>query len=159
MADVKEGKGTMPYGQRADLYGNASIEASWAGFVAADLSHNRWLRWVEGAENAEGNPVEHCVDCDRLSGKEVKFPGDGGRWGDGVYSANEIMRSGIFPGSGRLTCTTRCQCRLEPFAMRRKFRESGKITPFVTASEKPAIRARFERHKARHAHRWMGRKK
>jgi len=145
MADIRHGSGKMDYGERANLYGNAAGEAAWAGFVAGDLSHDRWLKWVWSPES------EHCVDCEKLS--------KAGRWKDGIYSANELMRMGVFPGSGKLTCTTRCNCRLEETKLRRKFKESGPIKPFETAERKPSIRPHLERQKPRYKHKWAGRVK
>ena len=142
MDDIQQGKGKMDYDKRADMYGNAAIESAWAGVVAADLSHNRLLKWAtSGGENT-------CDDCLRLAA--------GGRWGDGVYSGNELIRIGVFPGSGKLACTTHCKCSLRAIP-KRAWKPSGKVVPFQTVRKKPDIRDHYERQKTRHTLRWRGR--
>ena len=37
----------------------------------------------------------------------------GGRWGIGVYRAQELAKMGIVPQAGALICTTNCKCHLE----------------------------------------------
>jgi hypothetical protein len=36
----------------------------------------------------------------------------GGRWGNGVYSAQDLAKMAIYPQSGSLACTTSCHCKL-----------------------------------------------
>ena len=79
---------------------------------------------VEGAHHyvADGFVVHNCDDCLYLAGN---LPADrvpktnpnpdlehGGRWGVGVYTAQELARLAIVPQSGELRCTTNCKCRL-----------------------------------------------
>ena len=42
-----------------------------------------------------------------------KKPTQGGRWGTGVYRAQELAKMGVVPQSGELVCTTNCKCHLE----------------------------------------------
>ncbi|PIX45304.1 MAG: hypothetical protein COZ56_02125 [Armatimonadetes bacterium CG_4_8_14_3_um_filter_58_9] len=152
LQDIRHGIGVMDYERRAELYGNASGEALWAGFVAGDLSHNRWLRW------RLNETAEDCPDCLRLA--------SGGRWKNGIYSANELIRMGIFPTSGRLACTTNCKCRLIP-ARKRKWKNEQTdaekrglgMQPFKTLKEKPPIRPKLETQKKRYKWAWRGRVK
>ena len=121
LMDVRNREGTMNYKRRALLYANALREAYWQGFIYADLSRDRFLHW-------ELSAAEHCPDCVFLAGDDVrlfavaelvrseaeaqvKYP-MGGRWGTGVYSAQELAQLGIAPQSGALRCTTNCKCRL-----------------------------------------------
>jgi len=117
--DIEAGRIVMPIEQRATLYGNASQEAFWFGFLYADQSSDRYVRWVI-------SDAEHCPDCLYLSGnvdeqtraayRDGKLPNSlppGGRWGNGVYTAQELARLGVVPQSGKLRCTTNCRCRLE----------------------------------------------
>jgi hypothetical protein len=48
--------------------------------------------------------VESCGDCILLA--------RGGRWGNGIYTARELARAGLFPRSGKLQCCTNCECEL-----------------------------------------------
>lgn len=120
LADIAGGEGSMPYGRRAEMYGRALEEIYWQGYLYADLSPDRYVRWVmpfgRGFKEAE-----HCPDCSRLSGNleamaehDIDPEGEGGRWGNGVYSAQELAKLGVAPQSGKLTCTTHCHCWLEP---------------------------------------------
>jgi len=138
--DIEQGKGTMPYPVRATLYGNAANEARWAGFVYSDLSPSRYLAWRLSTE-----PSETCGDCELLSGRLS-------RWANGVYSAQEIANMAIFPGSGKLECTTRCNCHLED-VLRPTGPPAGKFITgkFETLAPKSPIRHRYGKHKPRYA--------
>lgn len=100
--DIHQQAGVMDYAERAILYGNALTEARWFGFLYGNLRANRYLRW---RYDASMEPENHCSDCQLLS--------KGGRWRKGVYSAQELASMRVVPGSGSLTCTTRCHCHLE----------------------------------------------
>ncbi len=122
ITDMRYREGSMPYAQRAQLYVNALQEVFWMGYVYADLSPDRYVQWVSHGDNP-------CPDCAYLSGnrealaalgydpdspalaERMGFP-PGGRWGTGVYSAQELARLGVFPQSGALACTTNCHCKL-----------------------------------------------
>jgi hypothetical protein len=137
LLDAETGEYVNPLGWRGRLYGNAVDEAKWLGFLYADLSQGRYVRW-------QLSPSEHCLDCLYLSGnldlaeqqiaarvarRDPPVPTasesllleviaahrdtQGGRWGTGVYRVQELVRMGIVPQSGRLACTTNCKCRLE----------------------------------------------
>ncbi len=138
LVDAEEGEYTRPLDWRGKLYGNALDEAKWLGYLYADLSAQRYVRWVM-------TEAEHCIDCcfmagrldiieseisQRINARETHEPTEreaallniidanrqaqGGRWGNGVYRVQELVRMGIVPQSGRLTCTTNCKCRLQP---------------------------------------------
>jgi len=128
--DVAWREGRLAYDQRADLYGNALEELYWLGYVYGDLSRGRYIRWAM-APAAEGgnNWGKHkpCIDCSWISGnlrvleeyfqidpQVAKAQGAGGRWGNGVYLAQELAQMAVVPKSGKLTCTTRCRCKLQP---------------------------------------------
>lgn len=131
----------MDMTNRGQLYGNAGREVFWLGWLYADLSHDRYVRWVI-------SEAEHCIDCLFMAGKldvlrkqigqtllkrQAKDPDatltareqalvqlidrnkdrQGGRWGTGVYRAQELAKIGILPQAARLACTTKCQCHLE----------------------------------------------
>jgi len=120
LKDITHQEGRMDYKQRAELYANALRETFWAGYIYADLSADRYVRWRK-------RPQENCDDCAYLAGdvaalekrgidvadeeRKKGFP-VGGRWGNGTYSAQEIARLAIFPQSGTLRCTTNCKCSL-----------------------------------------------
>ena len=120
LTDIEHREGSMEYRKRADLYVNALEELYWQGFVYADLSADRYLKWtMKGSET--------CIDCSYLAGSKSKLTGRflltpgqveqigaGGRWGNGVYSARELATMAVTPQSGKLACTTRCHCRLVP---------------------------------------------
>jgi len=143
----------MPVEKRAVLYGNASDEAFWWGFLYADQSSDRYVRWV----TAE---AEHCDDCLYLAGElppeeleKHENPNTvplGGRWGVGVYSAQELALLGVVPQSGKLRCTTNCKCHLE-----RATRPEGKPqtglqrTPFRSLVPKH-VQARYEERRRRY---------
>lgn len=127
--DVAWREGTLKYDKRADLYGNALEELYWLGYVYADLSRGRYIKWVMRHATGSGNWGEHesCIDCAWISGAldvlesdfnidpaVAKAQGAGGRWGTGVYLAQELAQMAVTPQSGKLTCTTKCKCRLEP---------------------------------------------
>ena len=114
--DIDAQRLVMPLEQRARLYGQAGDEAFWWGFLYADQSADQYLKWVR-------SPDESCPDCLYLAGDlsaedlaDYTNPNAipvGGRWRNGVYSAQELARLAIVPQSGELTCTTNCKCRLE----------------------------------------------
>lgn len=167
LKDIAHQEGRMDYKQRAELYANALRETFWAGYTYADLSADRYVRW-------KMRRAEHCPDCAYLAGnvawleqhdidvadEEQKkgFP-VGGRWGNGVYSAQEIARLAIFPQSGTLRCTTNCKCSLRR-AERPAAEPEGKAAaktyksiepkPFRTAREHAlAARRRYEKRAKR----------
>lgn len=128
ITDIEHAEGKMDYKQRADLYGNALGEIYWLGYLYADLSSDRYVRWVmrhsAGVSDNWGGKTENCVDCAVLSGvleglsdadKQIVESSDriiGGRWGNGVYQAKELAVMGIAPQSGKLACTTNCHCKI-----------------------------------------------
>ncbi len=144
LTDIAHREGSMPYTKRIELYGNALEELYWQGYLYADLSAGRYVRWVMpyGGGFGGGTEREHCIDCARLAGnlkaleehgigpEEARKLGAGGRWGNGVYQAAELARMGVAPQSGKLSCTTHCHCTLEP-AQRPKGKPRGKeMGPF-----------------------------
>ena len=135
LTDIVQAEGTMSYKRRAKLYGQALEEAYWMGYVYADLSADRYIQWKlgRGGRGRGWKEAEHCPDCSWLSGEghwlvedgifeklgiadeaEARARGLGGRWGNGVYLARELAAMGIFPQSGKLTCTTNCKCVIVP---------------------------------------------
>lgn len=129
LLDCETGEYQMPLEQRGTLYGQALGEAFWAGFCYSDLSSGRYLRWrlshgpAHGKRGEQGLPVENCPDCAWLAGEDrtqlagelpaEALRGFGGRWGNGVYTAQELAAMAVFPQSGALICTTHCHCTLE----------------------------------------------
>jgi hypothetical protein len=125
LTDIAHGEGSMSYKRRAAMYGNALEELYWQGYLYADLSADRFVKWTM-PQGSAWEPPEHCVDCARLSGNLGFLKGQdrervtesglpvGGRWGNGVYQARELATMGVAPQSGKLTCTTHCKCHLEP---------------------------------------------
>jgi len=128
ITDLEYREGTMPYRQRAQMYANALQETYWMGYVYADQSPDRYVRWVTRVSIPDQGEIP-CPDCAYLAGdwdglvRNGIAPGSrrvqkhmgflpGGRWGTGVYQVQELARMGIFPQSGALACTTRCHCRL-----------------------------------------------
>lgn len=127
LTDMEHREGKMDYSRRADLYGNALEEMYWQGYLYADLSADRYVKWeMRHSVDAGGNwgGGENCVDCAVLSGdleglsdaerQTVEHSGRiiGGRWGIGVYQARELANMDIAPQSGKLACTTNCRCKL-----------------------------------------------
>lgn len=98
LKDRSNGTGQMDFGQRTNMYGNALRAAFWAGQVLADLSGDVFWKW-------RLSDRENCGDCLKLARS--------GRFGSGVYSARELARMGVFPGSGDTQCLTQCGCELE----------------------------------------------
>lgn len=147
LTDIAHGEGTMAYEQRATMYGNALEEQYWLGYLYADLSADRYVKWAT-LYGESGEPVEHCPDCSWLSGDiaqlrvdgvldklninetMARVMGAGGRWGTGVYSAQELAELAIAPQSGKLTCTTHCKCSLRPAKRPRGRPRKGMPTPF-----------------------------
>lgn len=143
LTDIQHGEGKMDYARRANMYGNALEEIYWQGYLYADLSADRYVKWemrhpVKGGDNwGEG---ENCVDCAVLSGdleglpdeekQEVEGSGRiiGGRWGSGVYQAIELAKMGIAPQSGKLACTTNCHCKLVQAERPRNLPVKGPVT-------------------------------
>jgi len=137
MLDAQTGEYRMPLEKRGALYGNALDELKWLGFLYGDLSQDRFVRWVidapqescvdclflagrldlleseianRAAKRTPPDPTEaeHAL----LAIVEANRETQGGRWGIGVYRAQELVRMAIVPQSGRLTCTTNCKCGL-----------------------------------------------
>jgi len=148
--DIEQGRCKMPVEDRAALYGNAANEAMWFGFVYADQSPDRYLRWVLSDEEA-------CPDCLYLAGQGMAQGFDnpnaelqlGGRWGNGVYSAQELALLAVVPQSGKLRCTTRCRCHLEETGKPRRA-PVGKVQrkPFKSLAPKP-VQAQYEKRRKR----------
>lgn len=119
LIDAETGEYSMPLDRRGTLYGQALGEAQWLGFLYADLSQDRFVRWVEDHDD-----VENCADCSWLSGSmsqvvgalhygKAAMAGAGGRWGNGVYRVQQLAAMGVVPQSAKLACTTNCHCHLE----------------------------------------------
>ncbi|MEA3401108.1 MAG: hypothetical protein U9R79_07690 [Armatimonadota bacterium] len=152
--DIELGRCKMPIDQRATLYGNASDEAFWWGFLYGDQSSDRYVRWVMTPE------LESCPDCLYLSGDidaETLERHDnpnalpvGGRWGNGVYTAQELTMLGVVPQSGKLRCTTNCKCHLER-AERPAGDPQSKLQrkPYQSLAPKP-VQERYERKRRRY---------
>jgi len=124
LTDVEHGEGSMSYQKRADMYAAALQELFWQGYLYADQSPDRYVQWIM-RHGVGFTDTENCRDCARLSGnlaglgekdtEVVQAAGRiGGRWGTGVYQAQELARMGIAPQSGALACTTHCHCKLVP---------------------------------------------
>jgi hypothetical protein len=143
--DVTWREGRMNYLQRADLYANALEELYWLGFVYADLSRDRYMRWIMAPVPTGKNWGEHkpCIDCSWISGNFValerfwgidqdraKAAGAGGRWGNGVYLAQELARMAVVPQSGKLTCTTKCKCKLRGVAKPKREPAHRRLLPW-----------------------------
>lgn len=136
LLDAETGEYKMPLDRRGALYGNAVDEARWFGWLYADLSAGRFVKWhMEDL-------TEDCLDCAWLAGRldviqgrllekaearghlteseqivlgliDQKWATQGGRWGNGVYRAQELVHMGVAPQSPLLICTTHCKCHLE----------------------------------------------
>ena len=140
--DIERGSLGMSVEQRAGLYGKASSEAFWAGYLYADQSSGRYVKW-------QMHEVEEsCPDCRYLSGSmepdelaEYENPNDlppGGRFGNGVYEVQELARLGIHPQGGELRCTTNCRCELAEAQRPRRAPEGPmQQRPFVSLAPKP----------------------
>lgn len=98
LKDREMGTAKMDFARRITMYGNALRQAFFAGRVLADLSGDVFYRWTLGES-------EHCSDCHKLAGS--------GRWKNGTFSAREMARMGVWPGSGDTMCLTECGCGLE----------------------------------------------
>jgi hypothetical protein len=128
ITDLEHREGSMAYDRRAELYANALEETYWMGYVYADQSPDRYVRWATRVPVPDRGEIP-CPDCAYMAGdwdsllgngiaprnsriiRYMGFP-PGGRWGSGVYQAQELARLGVFPQSGALACTTNCHCRL-----------------------------------------------
>lgn len=138
VTDILNDEVRMPVEKRAAMYGRALEEVYNQGIVYADLSADRYLKWVMNHTehlDPSGNPksTENCIDCSVIAGDKgglaangidaatAKELGAGGRWGNGVYSARELAKLAVTPQSGKLACTTHCHCRLD--AVKRPSRE------------------------------------
>ena len=144
LLDAQTGDYTMNLEQRGTLYGNALDEAKWLGFLYGDLSNDRFVAWrYDEAENCidclwlagrldileariyeqvaarqAKNPDAGLTPTESLLLAKIaeKLPTQGGRWGVGVYRAQELAHMGVVPQSGELACTTNCKCHLEDAA-------------------------------------------
>ncbi|RYX84197.1 hypothetical protein EON83_10905 [bacterium] len=112
LKDKEHGTGKMPFPQRIAMYGAALRAAFYAGQVLADLSGDVFYQWTLGAQ-------EHCSDCLKLARS--------GRWRSGVYSAKELSRIGVFPGSGDTQCVTKCGCTLHRCARPKEKPKGGAL--------------------------------
>jgi hypothetical protein len=98
LRDAYEGKGRVPYEQRAEMYGNALKEAFWLGFVLGNRDPKRRIRWVMG-------PTEHCKDC-------VHY-GEAGPFTVADFISGPLSK-GHLPRSGNLECVgINCKCYLK----------------------------------------------
>ncbi len=196
LTDIVGREGTMRYEQRAQMYGNALEEQYWLGYLYADLSADRYVKWALRYDDA-GEVVENCPDCSWLAGAVAELQvagvlekleitdvvaremGAGGRWGNGVYSAQELAELAIAPQSGKLTCTTHCKCSLVPAKRPRRKPRKGIPKPFtsiipkdftgtekgekgrvrVTREGKPKRRRAYVRRAKRNDHTHIGRKR
>jgi len=143
LTDIEHSEGSMAYKARAQMYVNALEELYWQGFVYADLSADRYLKWSMAGD-------ESCIDCCYLAGNVRKLQEQhdidreqaqevraGGRWGNGVYSARELAKMAVTPQSGKLTCTTNCYCRLVPVGRPKGQPRFGEATrPFESLQHK-----------------------
>lgn len=167
LVDIETGEYTMPIDRRLELYGNALEEIKWLGFLYADLSQDRYVKWIMRPE------AESCIDCCFLAGRLGELETDirakidpqrgptktqatlleviarnkarqGGRWGTGVYRVQELVRMAIVPQSGTLACTTNCKCSLrEAQRPRRKLKQAEQRTRFRSLMPKvPTMRKR-----------------
>ena len=138
LLDAQTGEYKMPLDRRGALYGNALDELKWLGFLYGDLSQDRFVKWQIGdsehcvdclfiagelglfeeeivtraERRTSGQPTE--AEQALLDLVDAHRDDQGGRWGTGVYRAQELVRMAIVPQSGRLACTTNCKCHLEP---------------------------------------------
>lgn len=191
LIDIETDEYTMPIERRVELYGNALEEMKWLGFLYADLSHDRWVRWIM-------HDAEHCIDCAYMAGKlggferemraKARERGDttaaeddllaavergkatqGGRWGDGRYRVQELVRMAVTPQSGKLACCTNCHCELvdaqkprtNPIAGRKEQDEFVSLAPksktMDNRSERVEERAKLSRLADKWEHEHVGR--
>lgn len=98
--DALNGTHTLDFERRLSQYRKGCLQAFNMGFVVADLSHGRYLRWSYNHESVS------CGDCLKLA--------EGGRWKNGVYRAVELAKRGLVPKCSKLKCFSLCNCTLEP---------------------------------------------
>ena len=141
LLDGQTGEYTIPLDRRGKLYGNALDEAKWLGWLYGDQSNDRFVRWVNNpaehcidclwlagrldvleasiyeavAARQEKTPGAGLTATEAMLLTKIaeKLPTQGGRWGIGVYRAQELAKMGVVPQSGELVCTTNCKCHLE----------------------------------------------
>jgi hypothetical protein len=144
LRDAETGEYTMDLERRGTLYGNAVNETLWLGYLYGDLSQDRFCRWVlSPAEDcidclwmAGRLDILQARINEAIAARQAKRPNagptptearylrqiaahtadQGGRWGTGIYRAQELARLGIVPQSGQLECTTNCKCHLQDVA-------------------------------------------
>ncbi|MGD9496251.1 MAG: hypothetical protein AB7Y46_08070 [Armatimonadota bacterium] len=150
--DIDGGRTVMPVAERAALYGNAASEAMWWGYLYADLSPDRYVRWVT-------HPAEHCPDCLFLAGELGAAASNylvptalhhGGRWGNGVYAARELADMGIVPQSGALRCTTNCKCTLQRVARPKRPPKSGMARERFRSLQPKPVQPQYEERRKRY---------
>lgn len=99
MSDVANGKGTIPYPDRLEMYVGASHEPYWLGWLLGDFRPKRLIRWLYGKTES------HCKDCSAMVKRGVMTV---------VEFYNIALKNGLLPHSGYLSCRgIRCDCRLE----------------------------------------------
>jgi len=161
MLDAETGEYQVALERRGVLYGNALDELKWLGWLYGDLSNDRFVAWktnpaehcisclylageldwlqADIADRAAGRPSGEATATEQrlLDIIAAAKPTQGGRWGTGVYRAQELVRMAIVPQSGRLTCTTNCKCHLEE-AVRPagKTKQKEQREPFVDLRQK-----------------------
>lgn len=95
--DISQGQGVMEYRKRMRMYADALPGVFWYGFVQANRSNRRRIKW-------RNSPAEHCETCLPLDGR-VWTPRSFMRW----YKKNHIL-----PSKG-VKCKSNCKCYLEDF--------------------------------------------
>jgi hypothetical protein len=155
LLDIETGEYSMNIDNRLQLYTNALSEVRWLGYLYADLSQDRYVRWT-----LSGDVGTSCVDCAYMAGKmgalaqninrqvdpqrgptktQAKMldaiaahrDHQGGRWGTGVYRVQELVRMAIVPQSATLACTTNCHCTLqEARKPRKRAKHAEQKSPF-----------------------------
>ena len=96
---LDQGKGKMPYHDRARLYAQAAWEAFWNGWTLGDQRSGREIRWRYGPTE------EHCRDC-------ARFVAMG--WTPVAVFVSQVLTKGFAPRSGQLECQGhQCKCFLQ----------------------------------------------
>lgn len=98
-ADAAEGRGRVPYGERADMYARAAAEMVYLGWLFGDQRRGRKIRWRFGPTE------EHCSDCARF---------EKAGWMPVAEFIKKVAARGYMPRSGRLECVgVNCLCWLQ----------------------------------------------
>jgi hypothetical protein len=92
---AEQGRDIKPYQDRVDMWSGRYREVQDEARIYFSKGTGQMFEWVYG------DTVEHCADCERLSGT--------------VANADDWAASGWQPQSRDLECGGwNCQCRLEP---------------------------------------------